>query len=484
VDFVRNIGRAETKRLGGGTYGFGKGVLYDASDVDTCLVYSQAVVDGRIENRFIGVSVGDELVTDGNRFTGRHWWGNLEDSGILEPVTGKDARDLAISLGLTRLKPEETGTSIAVIDPLLTRDEQLVDILQALADAAVLWAWPHMLDRSGLGPSIQFEFDVNGEAVEVTDPSSDPQFAQFTRAFEQAVVTLDSRRESHDWPWTSINIHSQRPISRLGALAFRSFSPPSGVGNLRFSHHVALLRGPLFVVKYLEVQSDSNGQALAGVFLVDPAQDKQFAKAEPVAHDDWIPAALGLQSGETNPVRVALTKIKDVFKNKVDLEQDVVGQEHAAGIAHIAREMGTLLSGVSGLGAEIEKAPREVGGGQGGRGGSGLSIRFGAESRLSISEGRVVADFPFDISTVTGLDLTGVELEVEPRVLLEGGSSEVESPLGAESPELIGWYFGGEMIGNSHRIPVSLVRSGEHFVRIRQPRDTALTVDIKIVRVT
>jgi hypothetical protein len=481
VDFVRNIGRAETKRVGGGTYGFGKGVLYDASDVDSCIIYSQTLIDGEVENRFICVSVGDELVSNGNRLTGRHWWGVMGENGILEPLTGAAARSLAIELGLTSLGPQDTGTSIAVIDPILTDSYTLPKVVKALSEAALLWAWPHMLDKDSGGPTITFRFSVDGEQIPVPDPVSHPQFAQFARAFERASNVLTSGRAMDEWPWVGKVLQSQRPPVKLGALAYRSYTPPAGLSTVDFPRHIALMRDPLFIVKYMEVQEDANGQALAGVFVVHPEQNLLFSKAEPVAHDDWIPASLGLESGETNRVRLALNKIRDEFKSRISHDVEVVGEEHSTGVAHLSRQMGTLLTSVSGHGAEIESRQGRAAPTRSARGrSSGIMVHQDSEIQM-LSMGRSrVACFSFSIATATGVDLSKFSIKASPVVVLEGGSTEVDVPAGGEAPELVGWYYNEEQFASTPSVSLSRIRPGTHVVRVAQPLGVAIALDLKV----
>ena len=485
IDFVRNIGRAESKRIGGGTYGFGKGVLYDASDVDTCMVYSQTVIDGVIENRFICMSVGEELVRDGNRFTGRHWWGDLNEGGILEPLTGAVAREHALLLGLAKMAPDETGTSIAVIEPVLNGDQSIADVIGALSEAALMWAWPHMLMDEGGRPSIDFAFCVNGERLPQPDPTSDPQFAQFARAFGHASQALASEQVASDWPWVSKRLESIRPRKQLGALAYRSYTPPSSATSLKHTHHVALMRSPLFVVKYLEVPEDPNGQAIAGVFLADPSQDTVFAKAEPVAHDDWIPASLELEFGETNLVRLALNRIRDEFHSRSVISSDGVGEENAAGIASLSRQLGSLLASVTGPGADgsMGGASGTSRSGSAASRGRGVSVRLGSDVILSKRNGHVVASFPFSIATATGADLSQLALTATPFVVLEGGSAELEGPSGAAKPELLGWFSNNEEFAGPVTIPVQSVPSRTNTVQVIQPPGIAIGIDIKVVSI-
>ena len=78
VDFVRDTGRRANKGFAGGTYGFGKVVLCEASAVSTIVIYTKTMMSGLDSSRFIAMAIGDDEYTErGVRYTGRHWWGNL-----------------------------------------------------------------------------------------------------------------------------------------------------------------------------------------------------------------------------------------------------------------------------------------------------------------------------------------------------------------------------------------------------------------------
>ena len=102
VDLVRNTGRRASKGLGGGTYGFGKAVLCQASAVSTMVIYSRTTLKGPQASRLIAMAIGnDEYQEQGVRYTGRHWWG-VSGDGIAEPVLGADADAAAAALGPAR----------------------------------------------------------------------------------------------------------------------------------------------------------------------------------------------------------------------------------------------------------------------------------------------------------------------------------------------------------------------------------------------
>ena len=79
--------------------------------VDSLTKYNE-----KLENRFIGYSLGSEYSSNGQKFTGRHWWGlkkNINDNNFsLDPVLDLEAQKIALNLGLTIREAEvDKGTS-------------------------------------------------------------------------------------------------------------------------------------------------------------------------------------------------------------------------------------------------------------------------------------------------------------------------------------------------------------------------------------
>src|SRR5690606_18134503 len=101
ISFLRDVGQPSNQNLSGGTYGYGKASLYRASEMQTILVHTRCrLKNGRLESRFIASALGNRWSDNkGKQYTGRHWWGRIEDS-IVEPILNKDADSLAESLGM------------------------------------------------------------------------------------------------------------------------------------------------------------------------------------------------------------------------------------------------------------------------------------------------------------------------------------------------------------------------------------------------
>jgi hypothetical protein len=482
VDFVLNIGRSKSKVVGGGTYGFGKGVLYEASRLRTCGIYTQVFEKGVFENRLIFAAVRDSFSgTDGKNYSGRHWWGDLSGE-TLEPWTGSAARELAVALGIAGMNADQTGTSIAVLDPLVRSDGGLLEAIQAVRDACVEWAWPHFVDLSG-APSIDFEFRIDDVPLALPNLASDPLSKSFFESYELAVKVLESESEDLPWPWSAVLIRSQKPSKLMGALVYRShFTGEAAFGPAKSrTHHIALMRNPHFVVKYLEVLPDPAGHPLIGVFLAAGNADLDFARSEPVAHDDWKPEYMELERGARNPVKIALRGILAAFRESTSQVVQPVRAGQESGVAQLSRLLGRYLTGVTGNGAESVQFPpgpeRPSGGSAIGR----PKVSIAPNTALTLQGDQVLAEFFMDIAWPRRI-VDDFTLEAIPRVVLDGGASEKpnEAPAHADLPELYEWRVDGLRISTSPVVSASLFRGGLGSVVVVQPSGAAVTLEIRV----
>ncbi len=151
VSFIRNIGEPRDTELGGGTYGFGKGIFYLLSRPGTVLVHTRCRVPGGFETRLMGCalwkSYAEGVGLSGRRYTGRHWWGAPSSDGVVEPLIGAEADIAAERLGLRGFGQEETGTTVVVIDPDLG-EREIQDAGAYLAETIAWNLWPKMLTDS------------------------------------------------------------------------------------------------------------------------------------------------------------------------------------------------------------------------------------------------------------------------------------------------------------------------------------------------
>jgi hypothetical protein len=328
ISFLRDVGQPSNQLLSGGTYGYGKASLYLASGMRTILVYTRCKLpNGRLESRFIAAALGQRWADKQHRqFTGRHWWGR-DGKDTAEPVLNVEADELAAALGMGDFVDDETGTTILILDPLLndrgTKDQPRfesidrtpIQALNLMAEYALWFFWPKMLDNGSGHPSIQFAFQWGETPVKLPHPAEFPPLMGFVEAMER----LKGQRNDEPALRSGIkDIGSERPRKHLGKLALQQFfierSPTLDIGSaespfLEMTHHTALMRQAELVVKYLEGRPlASSSIGYAGVFVADTSVDPVFAQAEPPTHDDWSPNSL-TDSWHKTYVRVALRRI-------------------------------------------------------------------------------------------------------------------------------------------------------------------------------
>lgn len=480
ADFVRNFGRDDGKGLRGGTYGYGKGVLYQASAVGVCLVYSQAVVDHVVQNRLIGVSGGDGgYVEGGYKFTGRNWWGAISADGVVDPVTGDIARLIAQSVGMPVPGAGETGTCIMVLAPQHFQGEggsvQLADRITAIRAAAIKWAWPHAVD-TGDGPNIRFIFDLDGARLPDIDPMKDPLVRHFAHAYTDSERFAILKKAPISSQTKLETIMSQRPIRRLGVLAMRqAIHYPSDDRSLENS--VALMRAPRIVVKYLQVTAPADDYSVYSVFVADETVDEDFASSEPVTHDDWI-VKDAITRGSFNFVRIALNRIGEIFKRMHGSAGSATAAQKAAGATRIASALGSLIGGISGHGASSQ--PEKGTGSRTGSakpGGRRALAKLAGPPRLLVIDGAVHVGFPYTVSG--GKEGDSFALTVSGQVVTMTGAIEADAPIGAEEPLFVGWKIEEELV-QTNSIRVNLPSERDYIAIFTQPKNTAVTSSVKL----
>ena len=485
VDFIRNFGRSQRKGLEGGTYGLGKGVLFQASRIGVCLIYSQTRTPMGIDSRLIGVSGGDgDYEYEGYKYTGRNWWGVLADDNVIDPMTGTEAREMAIRAGFPVPKLGQCGTSIMVLAPELfnlSEEDILIDSrIQALRDAAVRWAWPLALD-SGNGPKVRFQFSLDGTALGEINPLDEPLVGQFAQSY------LDWLQHTEDpsaplSPFVKIYpVRSLKPVKRLGSLAMRVSMAAHGDAR-ELQNHVALLRKPRMVVKYLPVTAPPSDHASHAVFIADDLVDSDFAGSEPVTHDDWI-VQTNSKRGTANFVRIALRRIADIFKDLHTSDPDATAATMTTGATKIAAELGGLVGQFSGNGASASEEGPAPGPPPAGATGSSrrASVRLSAPPKLCTIDNRPHVEFSFQVNG--GKADAEMRLTVSPQIVTDGGGIDTdfstEGPFGL--PAFVGWKRRGISEIDTNAELCFSTPTDENFTAVfTQPSNVAVKVVARI----
>lgn len=292
VSFIRNIGEPRDNALGGGTYGFGKGIFYVLSNTGTVLVHSRCrTAQGGYETRLIGCalwkSYGVKEMGGHRRYTGRHWWGDIS-GGVVEPLTGQAAERAVRSLGLSPFGAEETGTTVVVVDPALDGLTPK-EAGGYLADSIAWHLWPKMISTPERPAPMRFSVTCDGDDLPVPDPRKTRPLSMFVAAYEKMAASGGDR------------LHCKSPKRYLGRLGLeKRIMPPLQpsrasrmVGIEEIVHHVCLMRPAELVVNYRPgPKPPSVNLGYAGVFRGDESMDEIYAKAEPPTHDAWNPQSL------------------------------------------------------------------------------------------------------------------------------------------------------------------------------------------------
>jgi len=474
VNFVRNVGEHRSGGHDGGTYGFGKAILFSLSRADTVIVSTRCRYRDRPQRRLIGVMVGESYERDGLRYTGRHWWGDVATDGIVDPLLDDAAEEVAEAFGLPGFDDDELGTDLVVVAPTLGEVEegqQGRDIGEAadVIAGSVLWhLWPKLVTKPGSPrPPMHVRVIRDGFELPHVDPGTAPGLGSFVKAF----LALDGdRAQAHE------RKSEPRNVGRLASVPALDPVPAQG-GPVALCapfegrpRHCARMRSVELVVDYLEGPvADDPGLGYAAVFRSSPEADPHFAKAEPPTHDSW--QTKHLSGTDLGVVRSTNKFIGERLREAAGLVRDDV-RASAVPLGALAARLARLLPTTPAEGAT------GTDGDDGPEGGAKATCFSWVERPRLV----VVDDEALVAGTVRVVDATSpVVLEAVARVAVDGGTEdEDEAPAGAERPEVLGWrshpdgplHAGGEL-----RVAPAAPRTWT--VVVRPAPGTATVVDVR-----
>jgi hypothetical protein len=521
VSFIRNIGEPRDTALGGGTYGFGKGIFYLLSGSGTVLVHSRCrTPQGGYETRLIGCTLWKSYVAqEGDserRYTGRHWWGDTSGD-VVEPLVGLSAETAAQQLGLRGFGPQETGTTVVVIDPNLDELEPTA-AADYLAETVVWHLWPKMISVGGKGPAMCFSVTCDG----VEHPVPDPRYTRPLNMFVDAHETMMGP--------DGVDLACFKPRQHLGRLGLvKRIMPPLEATRASrmldiedLVHHVCLMRPAELVVTYHPgPKPPSVNQGYAGVFRADEAMDDVYAKAEPPTHDAWHPQSL--DRPESTFVRTTFQRIGEALNDLLSLSGSARSGASNVALGAASSFFSGLVGGAWGIGgatayskpgstatrARREESARRSAGRAAANGtsssrGEGLSVGGTADSgahgesygpgygetgtvrrrprvqyvgepyyedrgddELLVQDFRLPVDGPQRVRIDLAVTLPGT------------GGRETDPPIGASMPVLVGWE---DDDGRLHTVDECVIEGGERTWRalVRPAPDTMTEIGIKV----
>ena len=481
IDFLRNIGTARDTEQGGGTYGFGKVALYRASRCSTIIVDTLPQGAGPEGRRLMGCHVGRSFAVPDNgfdcRYTGRHWWGISDRTdGIVDPVTGHAAKDLASRLGFPERSGDRPGTSIMILD--FDTDEQDLDSIGHRVVEGLLWNfWPRMMRDTPGDRRFTCRVKVDGSPIPVPFPEEFPPLNLFSKAMRAVRSEVGG---------SVIPIRSERPKKLLGTLAIerslrtprRPLVPDDSSLFPRAAHHIALMRPVELVVKYLEgTPLPDERLEWAGAFVVSQEDEveRAFADSEPPAHDDWVPDNFPPRSKAKSFVSVALRNLKG---HASEMGSRPPGNDEASDtgppLARLAGRLGAILEGVGGDGAGRRRGPGR------GRGPRPARARVSRPlfERLELSEAGTVAVFSTEVSQ--DARHSGSTLAARAAVAIEGSAAgRIDEAI--RQPEVLSLRsMEGNLSANSSSLALAGAE-GMFEIRVLVPDDCAVTVEADVL---
>lgn len=362
VDFVLNVGKANTAGQTGGTYGFGKTISYVVSQARTIVIHTRALHMGHPVTRLIGSAIGDQFALNGTLCTGRHWWGRSLSGGPV-PVEGAEADSLAAKIGMPPFEDDEFGTNILILAPDFGGRSPRQG-MTFIAESILWHLWPKFLAHDE-NPPMTFAVTLDGSPVPIPRPEERPPLSGFANAFREIASNRPSSQRPVGMQHDLITRGGKTVVGELATVPFVSqprvqvddghdpedMDSPRAASpfNDRPCHHVALLRSPELVVEYREgPPAPEGGMEWAGVFRGRDEFDRILAEAEPPTHDSWQPE-LVTERRHKLVVSKCLRDITKVVNNRWGTTKTPLPAQ-AGSTAVIADALGHIIGPIAGHG--------------------------------------------------------------------------------------------------------------------------------------
>ncbi|OYO06749.1 hypothetical protein B0O41_0311 [Propionibacteriaceae bacterium ES.041] len=418
IDFVLKMGAQRDTELGGGSYGFGKTASYVMSRCDTILIWTRCRVLGKVQDRFIASALGNEFSIGKSAYTGRQWWGRVEDDRP-EPIVGEAAKALGEATFRHRYGGSQTGTAIMVLAADHPHDADWTpDAVGRQLRDAILWnLWPKMVPDATGRPTMDLQAVLDGEPLDIPDPREHPVLQGFSTALT-AVRETQAGRNHNEINTEVVEIRQQRPKRLTGHMAIHRW-PSLGdhaveEGRPGFpTASVALMRHEAeLLVRFIDHPPLPGAWQWAGVFKPVSDCDDAFTDAEPPSHDDWVPANVEDKT-HRSIVKVSLREInKDVPKAILNPASTTAAP---VGTAQLATALADLAAPM-GFGPSANKPSSRT---TGKRSGRQPKVSIGRVVRGDAQGGRVqfAVELLAEVATIARLDV---------KVSIDGGSEEPE----------------------------------------------------------
>ena len=326
---LNRVGYNKKAEGSGGSFGYGKAGLIQASRIRVVVAYScfeEDISEPGVTRRLLGATYWGQHSYKGEKFTGWVRLGQpINDSA--KPLENEEADSLAKAIGIEVREPKnksDLGTTFLIIDPDLDPEELKIAIERN-------W-WPSLVDDDGL--QVQIELP-DGRRMDPEPPIGDPDLAPFLEAYSLAKKYKDEdnqfSRSRSLGTYKPNNYEKSEPLGRLGLVSDPNnwtfpdsdvVAGAAGDGQTPHESMVALVRGPRMVVQYWTPPRGSRPY-VRGVFVASSNIDDLLRQTEPKAHDKWdtrldepgIHPAATRFAGEINKrLREQVQEFRDQFR--------------------------------------------------------------------------------------------------------------------------------------------------------------------------
>lgn len=278
---LKQLGGGSVDPQNGGSFGFGKSVYPATSGARIMVAHSLALVDGAEKERLFGVALFNRHKHNGVSYTGRAHFGipTGSTSDATEKVTsvsGKDAARLAQRLGFSPRVAGDTGTSILIVD----YDKSVT--AEALAEEALTWWWPRMMDH-------ELEVQVVDSGTPLPLRLKDrADLRPFIEAYALATGANKASGE-HEQRIQLQNVTGWGMPGHLGLVLLPKNGHPEATGPAK-PMRIARMRRTKMIIDYWDSDDrDERAGVFYGTFVLSDDAEIQEAigYSEPSTHDRW-----------------------------------------------------------------------------------------------------------------------------------------------------------------------------------------------------
>ncbi|EYT49023.1 hypothetical protein [Brachybacterium muris] len=364
-DLILKLGVPRDDGGGGGTFGFGKTAAYAYSAHGTVIFWTRCLVGGRLQERFIGSAMGDPFNHGEQQFTGRHWWGRHE-KGLALPLLDDEASRWGSLLFDRGFEGSETGTSMLIVAPLTEQtvgdrnagdpeDLPTPPSFSVAARSAVRRnLWPKLTPSDdGAAAPMHIQLRVEGNEVDLGSPTEG-----MWRHWATALNAVRSARTG-DWDASTAGKHIEiLPVTwyshTVGDIALlrwpRLLEDPDPDDDLNPTNEglttdrLALMRGRAeLVLRTKHVSTSETGSLYDWIAVFKAADDreKDFASAEPPAHDDWL--SDGHDPHIDSIVRTVRNKVPKLIRGALETRAETVQSGEQSAAVGMARRLSTII---------------------------------------------------------------------------------------------------------------------------------------------